>query len=190
MKTQALLQALRERRLRRGVRRRPPRRGALARQGAHLLLPRPLRPVGPEEPAPRAVEPLQRQASTRARASASSRSPTGPSSTSGSTSSSRTSRSCRCTSRRRGPVVERDGALIMVDDERMRLQPGETPRMEVVRFRTLGCYPLSGAVRSTRRRCPRSSRRCCSRSTRERQGRLIDHDEEGSMETKKREGYF
>ena len=101
MKTQALLQALTQARLRRGVRRRAPRRGEVARQGAHLLVPRSLPAVGPEEPAARAVEPLQRQGATRARASASSRSRTGPSSTSGSTSTSRTSRSCRSTSPRR-----------------------------------------------------------------------------------------
>ena len=88
-------------------------------------------------------------------------------------------------------MVERDGALIMVDDDRLPLRPGETPRMERVRFRTLGCYPLSGAMRSdadTLRR--RSSPRCAPRHTSERQGRLIDHDESGSMEKKKREGYF
>ena len=104
--------------------------------------------LGPEEPAARAVEALQRPQATRARASASSRSPTGPSSTSGNTSTWRTSRSCRSTSRAERPVVERDGTLIMVDDERMPLQPGEVPMMRKVRFRTLGCYPLTGAVES------------------------------------------
>ena len=98
MKTQALVAGADQARLRRGVRRRAPRRGEVARQGARLLVPRPVPAVGSEEPAARAVEPLQRQASTRARASASSRCRTGPSSTSGSTSTSRTSRSCRCTS--------------------------------------------------------------------------------------------
>jgi sulfate adenylyltransferase subunit 2 len=88
------------------------------------------------------------------------------------------------------PVVERDGALIMVDDERMRLLPGETPRMELVRFRTLGCYPLSGAVRSSARTLPEVIREMLLTRHSERQGRLIDFDEEGSMETKKREGYF
>ena len=135
-------------RLRRGVRRRAARRGAVAREGARLSFRDRVRPVGPEEPAARAVEPLQRQDHARARASAPSRSRTGPSSTSGSTSGSRRSRSCRSTSRRARPVVERDGTLIMVDDERMRLAPGEEPRVESVRFRTLGCYPLTGAVRS------------------------------------------
>jgi sulfate adenylyltransferase subunit 2 len=81
------------------------------------------------------------------------------------------------------PVVERDGSLIMVDDDRMRLRPGETPRDERVRFRTLGCYPLSGRWSRRPPRCRRSSERCCSRARAERQGRLIDFDEDGSMET-------
>ena len=88
------------------------------------------------------------------------------------------------------PVVDRDGTLIMVDDERMRLRPGETPRLETVRFRTLGCYPLSGAVRSTATTLPEIIREMLLATQSERQGRLIDHDEEGSMEVKKREGYF
>ena len=88
------------------------------------------------------------------------------------------------------PVVDRDGALIMVDDERMRLGPGETPRTEVVRFRTLGCYPLSGAIRSEATTLPAIIREMLLATHSERQGRLIDHDEEGSMEQKKREGYF
>ncbi|MCC6900609.1 MAG: sulfate adenylyltransferase subunit CysD [Polyangiaceae bacterium] len=88
------------------------------------------------------------------------------------------------------PVVERDGALIMVDDERMRLRPGEQPRRERVRFRTLGCYPLSGAIRSSATTLPEIIREMLLTKQSERQGRLIDFDEEGSMETKKREGYF
>ncbi len=88
------------------------------------------------------------------------------------------------------PVVEREGTLIMVDDERMRFLPGETPRTEVVRFRTLGCYPLSGAIRSSATTLPEIIREMLLATHSERQGRLIDHDEEGSMETKKREGYF
>ncbi|MGZ3416991.1 MAG: sulfate adenylyltransferase subunit CysD [Polyangiales bacterium] len=88
------------------------------------------------------------------------------------------------------PVVERDGTLIMVDDDRMRLRPGETPRTEDVRFRTLGCYPLSGAIRSEATTLPEIIREMLLATQSERQGRLIDHDEEGSMETKKREGYF
>ncbi len=88
------------------------------------------------------------------------------------------------------PVVEREGTLIMVDDERMRLLPGETPRTETVRFRTLGCYPLSGAIKSTATTLPEIIREMLLATHSERQGRLIDHDEEGSMETKKREGYF
>jgi sulfate adenylyltransferase subunit 2 len=88
------------------------------------------------------------------------------------------------------PVVERDGTLIMVDDDRMRLRPGEKPRTEVVRFRTLGCYPLSGAIRSNATTLPEIIKEMLLATVSERQGRLIDHDEEGSMETKKREGYF
>jgi sulfate adenylyltransferase subunit 2 len=88
------------------------------------------------------------------------------------------------------PVVDRDGVLVMVDDERMRLKPGEKPRIEMVRFRTLGCYPLSGAIRSTETTLPEVIRGMLRARQSERQGRLIDHDEDGSMETKKREGYF
>jgi sulfate adenylyltransferase subunit 2 len=88
------------------------------------------------------------------------------------------------------PVVPRDGALIMVDDERMRLLPGEVPEEKVVRFRTLGCYPLTGAVESTATTLPEILREMLLATTSERQGRMIDHDERGSMEVKKREGYF
>jgi sulfate adenylyltransferase subunit 2 len=78
----------------------------------------------------------------------------------------------------------------MVDDDRMKLQPGETPEMRLVRFRTLGCYPLTGAVRSRATTLPEIIREMLLARDSERQGRLIDHDEDGSMETKKREGYF
>ena len=88
------------------------------------------------------------------------------------------------------PVVDRDGALIMVDDERMRLKPGEQPRTETVRFRTLGCYPLSGAVPSSATTVPEIIQEMLLTRTSERQGRMIDHDQAGSMEQKKREGYF
>ena len=88
------------------------------------------------------------------------------------------------------PVVDREGALIMVDDERMRLRPGEEPRIERVRFRTLGCYPLTGAIRSTATTLPEIIGEMLLVRHSERQGRLIDFDEEGSMEVKKREGYF
>jgi len=88
------------------------------------------------------------------------------------------------------PVVEREGTLIMVDDDRMRLLPGEQVRSETVRFRTLGCYPLSGAIKSSATTLPEIIREMLLATHSERQGRLIDHDEEGSMETKKREGYF
>jgi sulfate adenylyltransferase subunit 2 len=88
------------------------------------------------------------------------------------------------------PVVERDGALIMVDDERLPLRPGEVPRMERIRFRTLGCYPLTGAIRSQAATLPEMIAEMRASRTSEREGRLIDHDESGSMEKKKREGYF
>jgi sulfate adenylyltransferase subunit 2 len=88
------------------------------------------------------------------------------------------------------PVVEREGSLIMVDDSRMPLLPGETPRMEEVRFRTLGCYPLTGAIPSQAATLPEIIAEMRASTTSERQGRLIDHDESGSMEKKKREGYF
>jgi sulfate adenylyltransferase subunit 2 len=88
------------------------------------------------------------------------------------------------------PVVERDGALIMVDDARMRLRPGETPMMRKVRFRTLGCYPLTGAVESEADTLPRIIQEMLLTTTSERQGRVIDHDQSASMEKKKREGYF
>jgi sulfate adenylyltransferase subunit 2 len=88
------------------------------------------------------------------------------------------------------PVVERNGTLLMVDDDRLPLNPGEKPRMEKVRFRTLGCYPLTGALPSNATTLPDIIREMLLTKYSERSGRLIDHDEEGSMETKKREGYF
>ncbi len=88
------------------------------------------------------------------------------------------------------PVVERDGTLIMVDDDRMRLNPGEKPQLREVRFRTLGCYPLSGAVESTAKTLPEIIQEMLLAKSSERQGRLIDYDESGSMEEKKKEGYF
>jgi len=88
------------------------------------------------------------------------------------------------------PVVERAGTWILVDDDRMRLEPGERPQMKRVRFRTLGCYPLSGAVESDADTVPKIIREMLLNRFSERQGRLIDFDEEGSMEAKKREGYF
>ncbi len=88
------------------------------------------------------------------------------------------------------PVVEREGTLIMVDDDRMRLHDGEKPKLETVRFRTLGCYPLTGAIRSGATTLPEIIREMLLVTNSERSGRLIDFDEEGSMELKKREGYF
>jgi len=88
------------------------------------------------------------------------------------------------------PVVERDGTLIMVDDERLKLRPGEQVAMKEVRFRTLGCYPLTGAVESRARTLPEIIQEMLLTKTSERQGRVIDHDQAGSMEEKKKEGYF
>jgi len=88
------------------------------------------------------------------------------------------------------PVVERDGTLIMVDDERMPLRDGEVPEMKSVRFRTLGCYPLTGAVESEADTLTDIIQEMLLTTSSERQGRVIDHDQAGSMEQKKREGYF
>jgi sulfate adenylyltransferase subunit 2 len=88
------------------------------------------------------------------------------------------------------PVVERDGMLVMVDDARLRLKDGEVPQMRKVRFRTLGCYPLTGAVESEADTLPAIIQEMLLARTSERQGRLIDHDTAASMEKKKQEGYF
>ncbi|OED42525.1 sulfate adenylyltransferase small subunit [Endozoicomonas sp. (ex Bugula neritina AB1)] len=88
------------------------------------------------------------------------------------------------------PVVERDGLQIMVDDDRMPLRDGEVPEMKSIRFRTLGCYPLTGAVESTANTLPEIIQEMLLTTTSERQGRAIDHDSSGSMEKKKIEGYF
>jgi sulfate adenylyltransferase subunit 2 len=88
------------------------------------------------------------------------------------------------------PIVPRDGALIMVDDDRMRLEPGEKPEMRRVRFRTLGCYPLTGAIESDASTLPAIIEEMLLTCHSERQGRVIDHDQSASMEKKKIEGYF
>src|ERR1700681_101653 len=88
------------------------------------------------------------------------------------------------------PVVERDGMLMMVDDERMPLRAGEAPRLQSVRFRTLGCYPLTGAIESEADTLSGIIQEMLLATTSERQGRVIDHDSTGSMEKKKQEGYF
>jgi sulfate adenylyltransferase subunit 2 len=88
------------------------------------------------------------------------------------------------------PVVERDGTLIMVDDERMPLHAGEKPMMKKVRFRTLGCYPLTGAIESSADTLPAIIQEMLLTTSSERQGRVIDHDQSASMEKKKQEGYF
>ena len=88
------------------------------------------------------------------------------------------------------PTVERDGLLLMVDDERFRLKPGEVPVQRSIRFRTLGCYPLTGAIESTAATLPEVIQEMLLTTTSERQGRAIDHDQAASMEKKKQEGYF
>jgi sulfate adenylyltransferase subunit 2 len=88
------------------------------------------------------------------------------------------------------PVVKRDGALLMVDDGRMKMRPGEAPEIRLVRFRTLGCYPLTGAIESSATTLEEIVSEMLTATTSERQGRLIDSDESASMEKKKREGYF
>ena len=88
------------------------------------------------------------------------------------------------------PVVERDGVLIMADDDRLPLDTGETPQMRSIRFRTLGCYPLTGSVESSAATLPDVIQEMLLTKTSERQGRVIDHDQSGSMEKKKQEGYF
>jgi len=91
---------------------------------------------------------------------------------------------------RERPVVERDGTLILVDDDRLPLMPGERPEMKMVRFRTLGCYPLTGAIESSAASLPDILEEMLRARTSERQGRVIDRDSVGSMEKKKQEGYF
>ena len=88
------------------------------------------------------------------------------------------------------PVVQRDGTLIMVDDDRMKLEPGEEPELRSVRFRTLGCYPLTGAIESDASTLTGIIQEMLLTTSSERQGRVIDHDSSGSMEKKKQEGYF
>jgi sulfate adenylyltransferase subunit 2 len=88
------------------------------------------------------------------------------------------------------PTVQRDGLLLMVDDDRFRLKPGEQPQLRSIRFRTLGCYPLTGAVESRATTLPEVIQEMLLTTTSERQGRAIDHDSAGSMEKKKQEGYF
>ena len=126
----------------------------------------------------------------RASRSASSRCRTGPSSTSGSTSSRRISRSCRSISAKERPVVFRAGTMIMVDDDRLPLEPGETPEMRMVRFRTLGCYPLSGAIESDATSVEDIVARDADRPHLGAPGPPDRQRRGGSMEKKKREGYF
>jgi sulfate adenylyltransferase subunit 2 len=88
------------------------------------------------------------------------------------------------------PVVMRDGVMVLVDDDRLKLEPGEVPEEKMIRFRTLGCYPLTGAVESQATTLPEIIQEMLLTKTSERQGRVIDNDDEGGMEDKKKEGYF
>ena len=88
------------------------------------------------------------------------------------------------------PTIERDGLILMVDDDRFRLLPGEVPALRSIRFRTLGCYPLTGAIESEAATLPDVIAEMAASRTSERQGRAIDHDQTSSMEKKKLEGYF
>ena len=88
------------------------------------------------------------------------------------------------------PTVQRDGLLLMVDDDRFRLRPGEVPVERSIRFRTLGCYPLTGALESSATTVPKIIQEMLLTTTSERQGRAIDHDQAASMEQKKQAGYF
>ena len=88
------------------------------------------------------------------------------------------------------PVIQRNGIMVLVDDDRLKLDPGEKPVEKMVRFRTLGCYPLTGAVESDAATLPDIIQEMLLTTTSERQGRVIDNDDEGTMEDKKKEGYF
>ena len=88
------------------------------------------------------------------------------------------------------PTIERDGILIMVDDDRLNLLPGEVPVEKTIRFRTLGCYPLTGAVEAPATTLPEIIQEMLLATTSERNGRVIDNDDEGSMQDKKEKGYF
>ena len=126
----------------------------------------------------------------RARASGCSRSRIGPSSTSGSTFISRTSRSCRCISRHRVRWCSATDCCSWSMTSASRCMPGEVPVERSVRFRTLGCYPLTGAIESTAATLPDVIREMLLATSSERQGRAIDHDQSASMEQKKQQGYF
>lgn len=161
----------------------------IARQGARVLVPQCTPSLGPEESAPGAVESLQRAHQTwrkRARVSAVQLDRAGylavhlP----------RTHSGGAVVLRRAAPVVQRDGAWIMVDDDRLPLHPGETPQLRSVRFRTLGCYPLTGAIESTADTLEAVIAEMLVSTSSERQGRMIDHAPGASMEQKKLEGYF
>ena len=185
-----LLDAIERARLRRRLRRRSPRRGQGPRQGARLLLPRRLRPVGPEEPAPRALEPLQRPASARASTSASSRSRTGPRWTSGSTSHARRS-SCRRSTSRTSARSSAATACCSRSPPHVTLLAGEELEEIMVRFRTVGDATCTGAVES-----PAATAEeiivevAASRITERGATRADDKFTEAAMEDRKKEGYF
>ena len=190
-KTEGLKQALDKLRFRRGVRRRPAGRGEEPRQGACVQLPRQESPLGSEEPASRAVVALQCEEGAQGK-------------------SIRVFPLSNWTEldiwqyiysegieivplylAAPRPTVERDGTLLMVDDGRFRLEPGERPVERSVRFRTLGCYPLTGAIESEATTLAEVIQEMLVATTSEREGRIIDKDGgAASMEKKKQEGYF
>ena len=173
-------------RLRPRLRRRPARRGEVPGQGAGILLPHRQQRWDPKNSVPSCGTSTTRR-KRPGKASACSRCRTGPSWTSGSTSSAEKIPVVPLYFAAERPVVERDGALIMVDDDRLPLRAGEVPELRKVRFRTLGCYPLTGAVESDRRRPRRDHLRAAAAPrTSERQGRVIDHDSAGPWRRRSR----
>ena len=190
LKTQALLDATRGRRIRRGVRRRAARRGAVARQGARLLPAQREGPMGSEAAAAGAVAPAERPDLPGRERSASSRSRTGPSSTCGTTSTSEQIPVVPLYFAKPREVIVRGERLIMREQPFVPLLPGEKAEVVMCRMRSLGCSPCTGAVRSDADTVPKIIEELVSVRHSERQLRVIDHDQDSSMEMKKREGYF
>ena len=180
----------RGRQLRRGVRRRAARRGAVAREGADLLAARREGPVGSEESAARAVEPAERPHPPRREHPRVSALELDRDRRLAATSTSRTSRSCRSISPRSARSIVRGKSLIVAEQPFVPLLPGERPQLVMCRMRSLGCSPCTGAVRSDADTVPKIIEELIASRHSERQLRVIDHDQDGSMELKKREGYF
>ncbi len=189
MKTEALKQALDQHGFDAAIRRRPPRRGTVTRQGADLLPAQRGPSLGSARPAAGAVAAVQWPSGTRRKHP---RLPAVELDRAGRLDLHRARKHSGRAAllRQAAPRGEADGMLIMVDDERFPLLPREVPEMRWVRFRTLGCYPLTGAVESRADTLPAIIAELASSRTSERQGRAIDHGTGGSMERKKVEGYF